>query len=128
VKETSKVRIKKGSRTIFRNVELAKSYTGRMKGLSGRREIGSGGLLMEFPCEGRHGIWMPGMNFPIDIIFISAGKRVVDIRHDARPMSMNPKSWKIFKPGKKAKYVLELPANAAKGKLCIGDMLAFSTG
>jgi len=96
-----------------------------MKGLSGRNRLGRDGMLIVFPWEGKHSIWMPNMKFPIDIVFISSGKKVVDIKHNARPMSFNPKTWKIFRPREGASYALELPANSAKGKLSVGDILTF---
>jgi len=110
---------------LFSNVEVAESYAERMKGLSGRRGMGSGGMLMVFPAEGRHGIWMPNMKFPIDIVFISSGKRVVDIRENVRPMSLRPDTWRIYRPNKKARFVLELPAGSADGVVCAGDELDF---
>jgi uncharacterized membrane protein (UPF0127 family) len=107
-------------------VEIAKSYRERMKGLSGRARIGSDGLLFVFQREAKHSIWMPNMKFPIDIIYINKSKKIVDIKHEAKPITVNPKTWRIFRPKNKAKYILEIPANSAKTKhkLKIGDILS----
>jgi len=118
------MKIKKGSRILFDDVEVAESYTSRVKGLSGRKSIGHDGFLMVFPWEGKHGIWMPMMKFAIDIVYIDSCKRVVDIKKHARPMSLNPMTWKVFRPRKGSKYVLELPSGKS-GPLKIGDMLSF---
>lgn len=122
---TQRIRISKNGKTLFRDIELASSYRERMKGLSGRRELGCGGLLFVFPREAKHSIWMPNMKFAIDIVFIGREKRVVDIKCCARPISANPKTWRIFRPKDKALYVLELPANHTKTLLKEGDALDF---
>lgn len=115
----------KDGKVVFKDVEIASSYKERMKGLSGRKSIGCGGLLFVFNGEGRHSIWMPNMKFPIDIIYISKGKEVVDVKHEALPISADPRTWKIFRPGEKAKYILEVPAKCAKDRIRIGDLLQF---
>ena len=123
-----KMRIRKNGKIICENIELAESYTERVKGLSGRKQPGSDGMLMVFPSEAKHTIWMPNMKFPIDIVFIGGdkgGKRVVDIRENARPLSFNPKTWRIYRPKERAKYVLELPAGSAKNKISVGNVLQF---
>ena len=111
--------------TIFKDVEVAQSYKEGMKGLSGRKSIGCGGLLFVFNREGRHSIWMPNMKFPIDIVYIDKSKRIVDIKHEAKPISVNPRTWRIFIPSGKAKYILEIPAKCSDGKIKTNDQLQF---
>lgn len=72
------------------------------------------GLLMVFRKQSKPGIWMFGMRFPIDIVFISSRKRVVDVRENVKPLSLNPLTWRVYYPRKPAKYVLELSAGAAR--------------
>ena len=125
MKWTQRIRIRKNGETLFRDIEVASSYRERMKGLSGRKELGCGGLLFVFTREAKHSIWMPNMKFPIDIVFIDKERKVVDIKCCARPISANPKTWRIFRPKEKALYVLELPANHTKTLLKEGDALVF---
>jgi len=122
-----KTRIKKNDKILFWNVEVAKSVGQRIKGLSGRNKLGSDGLLFVFPREAKHSIWMPNMKFPIDIVFINRNKRIISIKQSARPISINPVTWRIFRSNEKAKYVLEIPAGSAGGKLKVGDALDFNT-
>ncbi len=117
--------IRKKSKIIFRGIEIADSYSRKVKGLSGRKEMGCGGMLFIFSYQGKHGIWMPGMKFPIDIVYMDDDKKVVDIKHCAKPLSLHPKTWKVFRPKQKSRYVLEVPANAALRKISIGDILQF---
>lgn len=95
--------------TITRKTEISGSVFGKMKGLMFRKTLEEGkGMLFMFSREGRHSIWMLGMRFPIDILFIDSEKNVVGIHRDFQPMTRHPKSWKISKPEKKCKYVLEV--------------------
>jgi len=119
------IQIKKNGKAVFKDIEVARSYGQRMKGLSGRKKLESDGLLLVFPNQSKHSIWMPNMKFPIDIVYIDKAKKVVDIKHCARPLSLNPKTWKVFRPSEKSMYVLEIPANSAKARLKPGDTLQF---
>lgn len=120
-----KIRNKSNKKIIFKDIEIAQSYVSRMKGLSGREELGCDGLMMAFPYEGRHSIWMPNMKFAIDIVYISGDGRIVDIKQNAKPLSFNPMTWRVFWPKEKAKYILETAANSSKGRMKIGDALDF---
>lgn len=94
------------------NVEIAKTKQDRIKGLSGRLELERGnGLLFDFETSDHHGIWMKDMNFPIDIIWLDSLLQIVHIEHNVSPDTYPEE----FKPNKKSKYVLELPAGFAKG-------------
>ncbi len=113
--------------TITRKTELASSIFSKTKGLMFRENLDEGkGMLFMFSREGKHSIWMMGMRFPIDIIYIDSDKRVVGIHKDFRPMRLHPKTWKISKPDKKCKYVLELNTGVIDNSATkIGDELEF---
>lgn len=117
--------------TLFVNdiaisVELALTDEERARGLGGREVLPQNtGMLFVFPYSAPHGIWMDGMRFPIDIIWLTAapqgvecgqgGERgkclvVIDIKEYAAPESYP----EVFQPGAKALYVLELNAGIAK--------------
>lgn len=110
---------------ICERTELAKSYWQKTKGLMFRKSLPRNkGLLMVFGNERRTGIWMFGMRFPIDIVFIDSRKRVVDVKKGIKPFSVNPKTWRVFYPSKSAKYILELNKGESQG-LRNGDLLSF---
>jgi hypothetical protein len=112
---------------IVRNVESADSYFSKMQGLMGREELASdSGMLMKFGHEGKHSIWMMGMKFPIDIIYIGKDMRVVGVVKRAKPLSLNPATWKVFSPREKCVYVLEVDAGVATWtRTREGDLLEF---
>lgn len=103
--------------------EIVDNETSRAKGLAGRTHLSTnGGMLFVFDEEKDWGIWMKDMKIPIDIIWINAGKEIVDIKADVQP-STYPS---VFVPKAKAKYVLELPAGTAKNKhILIGKNVTF---
>ncbi|MFH1236834.1 MAG: DUF192 domain-containing protein [Candidatus Aenigmatarchaeota archaeon] len=115
-------------RTVLaERTETAESAWQKTKGLMFRASLAkNAGLLMRFEKESRPGIWMPFMRFPIDIIFISAEKKVVDVKKKASPISRHPKTWRIYVPKAKCKWVLEVSAGRAREtKTKIGDELMF---
>lgn len=83
----------------------------RAKGLSGRKSLAANeGMLFIFPDDGIYGFWMKDMLFPIDIVWISADKRVVHVDSDVSPITYP----RVFEPPLPVRYVLELPAGKAK--------------
>ena len=99
-------------------VDVANTAESRQLGLSGRQDIGSVvGLLMVFDEPGYHGIWMKGMRFPIDVIWISEDFRVVGITRNLTPESYP----KIFEPPEPIRYVLET-------NISFADVYGISTG
>lgn len=112
---------------LIRKTETANSVGKKTKGLMFRKELAKDtGFLMVFGYERRHEIWMFGMRFPIDIIFIDKDKRIVDIKHSVRPMGKNPMTWRVYIPKEKCRYVLEVRADLAnKTGTEVGDVLSF---
>ncbi len=99
-----------GKRRII--AEVVTTPLGMTKGLMGRRGLPRDrGMLFSFPRPGRHGIWMLGMRFPIDILFLDQDYRVLSVIRNARPMSLDPRTWKIFKPRRPAMHALEIAAS-----------------
>lgn len=88
-------------------------------------------LLLVFDKPGYHGIWMLGTRFSIDLVFLDSERRVVDIFEGIKPISWNPKTWRIYRPSKPVKYALELPEgevrNLEKWLERIKDITASST-
>ena len=84
---------------LVKNLETADSIGKKTKGLMFRKNLArDSGLIMVFRHERKHEIWMLGMRFPIDIVFIDKDKRVVDIKHSVKPIGKNPKTWAAPRP------------------------------
>ena len=90
-------------------VDIVVSDADRKKGLSNRSSVGENrdGMLFIFPASDTYGIWMKDMRFPIDIIWISAEKKVVHIEKNVEPFTYP----KTFYPPVPAKYVVETSAH-----------------
>ena len=106
------MRLVAGEGTI-EDVEHVDSFLGRFRGLMFREE---GRILMEFPVREKQGIWMPFMKFSIDVAFIDDRNRVVDVFRDVPPISVSPSTWKIYRPERMCRYVLEVESGLLKKK------------
>ena len=107
----------------IRNIEIADSFISKIRGLMFKKK---GRLLLKFYFQDYHKIWMLFMKFSIDLIFIDKNKKIVDIIEDAEPITFNPKTWKIYGPNKKCKYILEIESGLVKRKkFTVGDRLRF---
>ncbi len=109
-------------------VDVADTKDKRQKGLSSRDQLPfSEGLLFVFDSPSQYAIWMKGMKFAIDIIWIDENKKIVDIAADAVPEpDKRDGELKIYQPRGPAKYVLEINAGLAKlNNLQIGDAVGF---
>ena len=105
-------------RTVV-TVELARTLEEKVRGLSGRTGLEAGhGMLFVYDRPQPIGIWMKDMRFPLDIIWIRAG-RIVQIERDAPPLtSVGPE--RVYTAT--ADLVLEVPAGfAAARKIRVGD-------
>jgi uncharacterized membrane protein (UPF0127 family) len=86
-------------------VELAETDEERARGLSGRKSLESGhGMIFSFEEPGLYGFWMKEMLFSIDIIWIDADWKIVEVELDVAPETFP----QIFAPKIPIKYVLEL--------------------
>lgn len=106
------------------DAEVAESFISKARGLMFRRLLPEkNGMLFVFSREAYHAIWMFGMRFPIDIIWIDAKKRIADVAQNARPCLL---FCKVYLPKKKAKYVLEVNAGfVEKNRIKLGDKARF---
>ncbi|MEM2954550.1 MAG: DUF192 domain-containing protein [Candidatus Nanoarchaeia archaeon] len=96
---------------IFPNSEIlecdvADNFFTRIRGLSNVKEKKA--LLFKFPFLARWSFWMPNMHYPVYLIFMDFKKQVVDIKY-AKPLGLNIKNWKVYKPKRACKFVLETP-------------------
>jgi uncharacterized membrane protein (UPF0127 family) len=93
------------------------------RGLGGRQSLPDDrGMLFVFPEPGLHGFWMKDMLIPIDIIWISAENRVVDVQTAQPEPGVPDPQLKRYNPSGEAKYVLEVRAGLAAEKgVQVGD-------
>ncbi len=110
-----------GTGTII--VDIAHTAAELTKGLSGRTRLGEKeGMLFIFDRDGRPGIWMKDMNFPLDIIWLDSQKHVVYLVRTARPESYPA----VFTPPTDARYVLEVPTGSVtRWGVNMGDPVRF---
>ncbi len=106
----------------FANLEVCDTYWKRFKGLMFRRKLNyNDGLLFILPKESRieSSIHMLFVFFPIDALWLDNNFKVVHIKRNLMPFSLN------VTPDKPARYVLE----AAAGKfnsIKLGDKFEIS--
>ncbi|HVZ75737.1 MAG TPA: DUF192 domain-containing protein [Candidatus Paceibacterota bacterium] len=97
-----------GTTTV--SVEIASTSAEQEQGLSGRTSLAEGsGMLFVFPDGSQPGFWMKGMNFSLDIIFITSSGKVITIDRDLAPDTYP----QAFYPSGPIRYALEVPAGFA---------------
>lgn len=84
-------------------VEVAETLLNRAWGLSLRKE---GKMLFKFPDNVRAGIDMMMLSKPLHLYFMNEEKRVIEVQ-EAEPWGVNPKTWKLYRPEKPYRYLLE---------------------
>lgn len=95
--------------TTFR-VEVADTELTRMRGLSGRAELGEQeGMLFIFPLAANYTFWMKGMNFSLDMIWIN-GDTIVGTTENIPPPSGLATAFKTYAPPEPVTQVLEVTA------------------
>lgn len=103
-----------GQELITDQIEVARGFFSRLRGLLGRKGLDEGEGLLLSPCSSIHCF---GMRFPIDALFLDKQYRVVSIHPNMKPGSMASHH--------QARYVLELKAGEAeRHKIEIGEQLS----
>ncbi len=109
--------------------EVVSTPAARSLGLGGRDSLAEGaGMLFVFPAEGRHTFCMCGMRFPLDFVWISANRRVVDLTKGLPPPTPGAPASEVadHQPGQNVLYVLEVNAGVIDGAgLEVGDEVKF---
>lgn len=102
-------------------VEVARTEAEKVRGLRGRESLRPGtGMLFVYEDPVRPVIWMRGMRFSLDILWIRDG-RVVDLVHGAKPPAPG-ETPQVFAPREEVQYVLEVPAGfAARHGIALND-------
>lgn len=108
-----------GNKTFM--VEIASNFSSRATGLSGRKNLPpDSGMFFVFENKGKHGFWMKGMKFPLDIIWIDENE-IKGFTENILP-PVNPLKLDVYYPPQPVDKVLEINAGSVKKyNLKIGD-------
>ena len=111
------------NKNITFNVEVAKTIEERKSGLMYRKKLlNNEGMLFIFPREEIIQLWMKNTYIPLDVIFISENKVIVDIKRNMKRLSET-----IVRSKVKSKYALEFNAGLInKLDIEIGDKVLFN--
>ncbi len=102
-----------GGRHSFR-VEIADTPSKRAQGLQGRESLSPGtGMLFDFKSPQPVFFWMKNTPVPLDMIFIGANGRIINIARRTTPLSLT-----VIPSAEPARAVLEIPGGQA-GRLGI---------
>lgn len=116
--------LQKQNKLCFENtcvfVELASTDEQRSRGLMDREMLPEdAGMLFIFPEEDNYSFWMKNMRIPLDVVWISREKKVVDITGSVLPCA---ERCDPFSPKAKAAYVLEVNAGfCEKNGISVGE-------
>jgi uncharacterized membrane protein (UPF0127 family) len=105
------------------NAELAKTKIEWERGLMYRTSMAkNSGMLFVFPDESLQSFWMKNTKIPLDMLFISASGKIVDIKNNFLPCLTDTCS--SYTSSAPAQYVLEINGGLAKKEgIKIGDSL-----
>jgi uncharacterized membrane protein (UPF0127 family) len=118
-KEAELVFLKQDDTLVSMDIELAESDYEQQTGLMHRSEMDmKQGMLFLYDDERpRPSFYMKNTKLPLDLIYINANKRVVEINKDTKPFDETP-----IRAQQPAQYVLEVNAGFAE-KFNINDSL-----
>ena len=86
-------------------------------------------MLFPYQQQSRYNFWMKDMHFPLDIVWIGADCRVVDVTLNALPPAPGQtlEELPLYSPKLPAQYVLEINAGEAQAKgIEAGSPVAFT--
>ena len=111
------------NKNITFNVEVAKTMEERRIGLMYRKKLlNNEGMLFIFPREKIIQLWMKNTYIPLDVIFISENKVIVDLKKNMEKLSETIVVSKV-----KSRYALEFNAGLInKLDIEIGDKVLFN--
>jgi uncharacterized membrane protein (UPF0127 family) len=118
----SVVKMRIGKQTY--NLEVARTETQQEKGLMKRDSMPDDhGMIFVFPDEEMRSFWMKNTRFPLDILFVGAGGKVVSI-HQMRAYDESNTSSDL-----PAQYAIELnKGQAGASGVKVGDVLDIPAG
>ena len=118
-----KIEVSIYNKNITFNVEVAKTIEERRTGLMYRKKLlNNDGMLFIFPHEKIIQLWMKNTYIPLDVIFISENKVIVDIKKNMEKLSET-----IVKSKVESRYALEFNAGLINElDIKIGDKILFN--
>ncbi|OGE31887.1 hypothetical protein A2631_02055 [Candidatus Daviesbacteria bacterium RIFCSPHIGHO2_01_FULL_44_29] len=124
----TQTQVKIASTTI--TVDVADTKAKRAKGLGGRTSLDpNSGMLFIFDSPAKQRFWMKGLQFPLDIIFIS-NNRIVDIMPNIQPPMEGQidSELPIYTPKTESDMVLEVNGGfVSSHNIHIGDTIEVQT-
>lgn len=108
-------------------VEVANTPATRSDGLANRNSLKYDGLLLQWDTAGRHPIWMAHMRFPLDLVWLDSGGRVLAVLAHVPPCRTEPCA--LYEPDQsdRSVAVIELAAGAAaRHRIAPGAVLRYS--
>ncbi len=105
------------------SLNIVDTDTERIKGLGGMNSLPENtAMIFVFDSPAKHDIWMKGMQFPIDILWIDGEKKILHIEKNIAPDTYP----KTFSAEADSLYVLEANAGFSdENNLKPGDILDF---
>ncbi len=109
------------------SVEVADTPAAWAKGLMFRNSLAQdSGMLFMFPYESAQSFWMKNTLIPLDIIFISKDKQIIDIKENFQPCPSEQFICPSYTSTAPSMYVLEVNAGFVKKHgIKIGDAVEF---
>ena len=105
------------NKIICKNVKICKSIFSKALGLMFSFPINDKCLIFIFDNARRIDLHMFFVFYPIDVLFLDEGKKVVEIKERFLP-------FRIYYSKNKCNYVIELPLRVIKDKgIKVGDVL-----
>jgi uncharacterized membrane protein (UPF0127 family) len=110
------------------SLEIAATPSRRRTGYMFREHVPADeGMLFLFDAPERHGIWMRNCKVSLDIIWLDAHFRVIEIFPEAQPCPADG-ACPSMQPMQIADYVLEIAGGrAAEAKLKLGDTVVIES-
>ena len=109
--------------------ELALTPETRTLGLGGRDGLDrDAGMLFVLPRDGVETFWMRRMRFPLDFVWISADRRVLEVTEDvAQPAAgTSDSALQLYRSAQPVRFVLEINAGRAREwGIRVGDAVSF---
>ncbi len=106
-------------------IERAESLAHQAKGLMYREKLDeNNGMLFIFANEAKRIFWMKNTYIPLDLIYISQDKKIVEIKENLEPCREN--DCPTYTSTVEAQYVLEVNAGfVQKNNIQIGEEVVF---
>ncbi len=110
-------------------VEVADDQAERQRGLSGREGLTeTDGMLFHFESGRATSLWMKGMQFGLDFVWVGSDCTVVDLHRDVPAPGGPDESLPIYRPGAEAASVVEVAAGrTAELGIEVGDGVRYGT-